>query len=166
MKRILEVKKKIGNLSKNSENPFFNSKYLSLDDLLNAVEPLMQESGLVLSQPIIGNCVSTQIIDSENGEVLLESSLELPSIANPQKLGGAITYFRRYTLKSLLSIAEKDDDANESSVPEVNPLLDNDYFESIIKDFETKKQVATFSSKFNFTDVQKSALKIKHKELK
>ena len=69
MKRILEVKKNIGNLSKNAKNPFFKSAYLDLTDLLNAVEPLLQEQGLVLLQPIIGNSVHTQIIDSDNNEV-------------------------------------------------------------------------------------------------
>ena len=52
MKRILEVKKKIGSLSKNSKNPFFKSQYLDLHSLLEAVEPLLQEQGLVLLQPI------------------------------------------------------------------------------------------------------------------
>jgi hypothetical protein len=118
MKRILEVKKKIGNLSKNSKNPFFKSQYLDLNDLLNAVEPLLQEQGLVLLQPINGGMVWTQIIDSESGSVIADSSIDLPNITDPQKLGSAITYFRRYTLKSLLAIAEKDDDGNKASEPE------------------------------------------------
>ena len=122
MKRILEVKKKIGTLSKNSKNPFFKSAYLDLNDLLNAVEPLLQEQELVLLQPIIGNRVYTQIIGTQEEEtlsveenVLAESYLEIPSnITDPQKLGSCITYFRRYTLKSLLAIAEGDDDGNSS----------------------------------------------------
>ena len=121
MKRILEVKKKIGNLSKNSKNPFFKSQYLDLNDLLNAVEPLLQEQGLVLLQPINGGMVWTQIIDSESGSVIADSSIDLPNITDPQKLGSAITYFRRYTLKSLLAIAEKDDDGNKASEPEPTP---------------------------------------------
>ena len=57
MKRILEVKKQIGSLSKNSKNPFFKSAYLDLNDLLNAVEPLLQKQGLILMQPIESNTV-------------------------------------------------------------------------------------------------------------
>ena len=37
------------------------------------------------------------------------------NITDPQKLGSCITYFRRYTLKSLLAIAETDDDGNFAS---------------------------------------------------
>tara|TARA_R110000772_G_scaffold254725_1_gene370745 strand:+ start:45 stop:572 length:528 start_codon:yes stop_codon:yes gene_type:complete len=137
MIRILEVKKHIGNLSKNAKNPFFKSAYLDLTDLLNAVEPLLQEQSLLLLQPIKDNKVYSQIICTESGDVLIESWIDLPSIQDPQKLGSAITYFRRYTLKSLLAIAEGDDDGNLAAKPEkvkppkptAKPVLTVDQFE-------------------------------------
>ena len=68
--------------------------------------------------------MKSQIIDAETGKVLLSSEIHLEPNANPQKLGSAITYFRRYTLKSLLAIAEGDDDANLASEPEpVKPVI-------------------------------------------
>jgi len=118
MKRILEIQKEIGTLSKKSENPFFKSAYLDLNDLLNAVHPLLHDKGLILVQPIQDGLVFSAIVDAESSEVLIESSIELPDIKDPQKLGSAITYFRRYTLKSLLAIAEKDDDGNDAAKPE------------------------------------------------
>jgi hypothetical protein len=39
----------------------------------------------------------------------------LPEINDPQKLGSAITYYRRYTLQSLLALQAEDDDANLAS---------------------------------------------------
>lgn len=115
MKRLLEIKKEIGNLSKNSQNPFFKSQYLDLTELLNHVEPLLWEKGLILLQPIIDDKVGSQILDPETKEILCESFISLPEIKDPQKMGSAITYFRRYTLKSLLAIAEVDDDGNKAS---------------------------------------------------
>ena len=123
MIRILEVKKHIGNLSKNAKNPFFKSAYLDLTDLLNAVEPLLQDQSLVLLQPIRDGKVYTEIIDTESNEVLIDSYISLPNITDPQKLGSAITYFRRYTLKSLLAIAEEDDDGNDSAKAKVSPKI-------------------------------------------
>ena len=166
MKRILEVKKKIGNLSKNSKNPFFKSAYLDLTDLLNAVEPLLQEQGLVLLQPIIGNSVHTQIIDSENNEVLVESSIDLPDLKDPQKLGSCITYFRRYTLKSLLAIAEGDDDGNLASqpAPKEKPILEDKGFK-FLTEKGTIDQIKIALSDRKLTDVQKKALDIQLKEL-
>ena len=121
MKRILEVKKKIGSLSKNSKNPFFKSQYLDLHSLLEAVEPLLQEQGLVLLQPIVDGKVRTQIMADDykaiNDGLNIYSEIALPEETNPQKLGMAITYFRRYTLTSLLAISEKDDDGNGASKP-------------------------------------------------
>ena len=117
MKRILEVQYEIGVLGKDSKNPFFKSAYLDLNKLLIHVTPLLHKNGLVLLQPIHEGKVWTQIIDAETGTILADSSIDLPIINDPQKLGSAITYFRRYTLKSLLAIAEGDDDANLASKP-------------------------------------------------
>lgn len=161
MKRILEVKKKIGNLSKNSKNPFFKSAYLDLTDLLNAVEPLLQEQGLVLLQPIIGNSVHTQIIDSENNEVLAESSIDLPDLKDPQKLGSCITYFRRYTLKSLLAIAEGDDDGNLASKPtpiKKDKLTDEQFKKTLLAD---SKQIQAVINKFDIDTDKLELLKAK-----
>ena len=137
MKRILEIKQKIGTLSKSSVNPFFKSQYLDLNDLLNAVEPLLWEYGLLLVQPIKSGLVCSHIIDTENNLILASSEIELPDIKDPQKLGSCITYFRRYTLKSLLAISEIDDDANIASKPEVkklpNLLVESDEFKGALK---------------------------------
>jgi hypothetical protein len=65
-------------------------------------------------QPIQNGNVTTIIIDCENNESV-ESSISLPALQDPQKLGSAITYFRRYTLQSLLSLQAEDDDANKAS---------------------------------------------------
>mgnify|MGYP000748912953 FL=1 len=125
MKRILEVQKEIGTLSKNAKNPFFKSAYLDLSDLLTNVTPLLQERGLLLLQPLDGDSVGTQIIDAETNEVLTTSFMDIPNnITDPQKLGSCITYFRRYTLKSLLAIAEVDDDGNLAAKP-TKPKLDD-----------------------------------------
>jgi len=121
MKKLLEVKKQIGVLAKNAKNPFFKSQYLDLHDLLTAVEPLLHEQGLILLQPIKDNKVCSCIYDSETSTMLIDSSIDLPNITDPQKLGSAITYFRRYTLKSLLSISEVDDDGNLASRPVNKP---------------------------------------------
>ncbi len=145
MKRILEVKKQIGTLSKNSKNPFFKSAYLDLNDLLNNVEPLLHDKGLILIQPILDNKVYSKIIDCENNNELLSSCIELPNISDPQKLGSAITYYRRYTLKSLLAISEGDDDANLASIKNATELLKScttlDELATAYKSLDKREQV-------------------------
>lgn len=160
MKRILEVQKEIGNLSKSSKNPFFKSAYLDLNDLLNAVHPLLHEKDLSLVQPIIDGQVHSTIIDCETGKALISSSIPLPDIKDPQKLGSCITYYRRYTLKSLLAIAEKDDDGNAASKPEPKqkPTLTIDQFEKA--QLLSKTQIQTVLDKFEMSEIQRNTLEI------
>tara|TARA_R110000772_G_scaffold7397_1_gene25256 strand:+ start:271 stop:768 length:498 start_codon:yes stop_codon:yes gene_type:complete len=119
--KLSEVKKEIGAISKDSTNPFFKSKYFDINGLLKHTEPLLQKNGLLLLQPIIKGEVFSEIIDIESGESVT-SSIPLPDINDPQKLGSAITYFRRYTLQSLLGLQAEDDDANAASKASNTPV--------------------------------------------
>jgi hypothetical protein len=111
--KLAEVKREVGKVSKNSKNPHFKNTYADLNALIDAVEPILLEKGLLMLQPIQNGNVTTKIIDCESSETI-ESSILLPALSDPQKLGSAITYFRRYTLQSLLSLQAEDDDANKA----------------------------------------------------
>lgn len=114
LEKLAKVKSEIGKISKDSTNPFFKSKYFDVNSLLEHVEPLLQKNGLVLLQPIKEGYVFTEIHEVESG-LKIESSLKLPELNDPQKLGSAITYYRRYSLQSLLGLQAEDDDANKAS---------------------------------------------------
>ena len=161
MKRILEVQKEIGTLSKNAKNPFFKSAYLDLNDLLTHVTPLLNSKGLVLVQPIIGGGVCSQIRDSKDNEVIVESCIQLPDLKDPQKLGSCITYFRRYTLKSLLAIAEGDDDGNLASqpTPVKKPKLTDEQFKKTL--LADSKQIQAVINKFDIDTDKLELLKAK-----
>jgi hypothetical protein len=111
---LLEAKKEIGKVAKNAKNPHFKNSYADINALIEAVEPILLNHGLLLLQPVIENKVVTIILHPESAEQL-ESSLDLPTSGTPQQLGSAITYYRRYTLQSLLSLQAEDDDANAAS---------------------------------------------------
>jgi len=121
-KKLAKVKAEIGTLKKNAKNPHFKNTYIDLGGLLDAVEPLLEKNGLILLQPITEGKVMTTIIDIDNGENL-SSEIDLPNNQNPQQLGSAITYFRRYTLQSLLGLSAEDDDGQTASQPKRKPLL-------------------------------------------
>lgn len=112
--KIASVKKTIGKLSKSLENPFHKSSYFDINLLIEHVEPLLSDNGILLMQPIINGCVVSQLIDLESGEIN-ESSIKLPELNDPQKVGSCITYYRRYALQSQLGIQAEDDDANKAS---------------------------------------------------
>ena len=106
------AKQEIGKVTKGSNNPFFKSKYADLNAILEATEPILLKYNLLLLQPILDGKVCTQIIDIESGD-MVTSELILPIITDPQKQIAGITYFRRATLQSILSLRAVDDDGNE-----------------------------------------------------
>lgn len=122
---LAEAKKELSAVTKDKENPFHKSKYADINSYLNVIEPVLQKYGLVLIQPLSngGECfyLKTIIVLAETGESI-ESILPLPNGLEPQKLGSAITYYRRYTLASLLAMQAEDDDAHAASVKEIKPI--------------------------------------------
>ena len=112
--KLYNLQQEIGAISKDAKNPFYKSKYFDINSLIKQLQPLLKENRLLLTQPLLGNTVETKItcIDSEQVAV---SILDLPQISDPQKLGSCITYYRRYTLASLLGLQAEDDDGNAAS---------------------------------------------------
>ena len=108
--KLYKVQKEIGAISKDSKNPFYNSKYFDINSLIKQVTPILEKYKLLLLQPIKEGKQYSVIIDLDGGSV--ESSLTLPTDLDAQKIGSAITYYRRYTLQSLLGLQAEDDDGN------------------------------------------------------
>ncbi len=113
-KKLFEAKKEIGAITKDAKNPFFKSNYFDINSLLREIEPILEKNDLVLLQPINNGCVTTRIYEVETN-TFVKSEIALPNIQDPQKLGSAITYYRRYTLQSLLGLQAEDDDGNSAS---------------------------------------------------
>lgn len=112
--KLLKLQEEIGPIEKDTTNPFFKSKYFDINALVDTVKPILSEHGILLTQPIIDGVVKTILEDVESGETR-ESGIELPKDVKPQDVGSAITYYRRYTLQSLLALQAEDDDANRAS---------------------------------------------------
>tara|TARA_R100001594_G_scaffold26178_1_gene50891 strand:- start:1717 stop:2139 length:423 start_codon:yes stop_codon:yes gene_type:complete len=122
--KLYKVQKEIGAISKDSTNPFYKSKYFDINSLIKQVTPILEKHKLLLLQPIKNGEQHSIIIDLDGGSV--ESSLSLPTNLDAQKIGSAITYYRRYTLQSLLGLQAEDDDGNNaSSVKSVSNNFDN-----------------------------------------
>ena len=165
-KKLFEAKKEIGNITKDSKNPFFKSNYLSLNGLINAVEPILCKYDLMLLQPIWDGKVVSKIYDiSTEGELTesVVSEMQLPNIQDPQKLGSAITYYRRYTLQSLLGLLAQDDDGNtatkqvqKQTVESRKPALTIEQYQKAKNG--TKEQIQTVLNKFRMSDDQRKSL--------
>tara|TARA_R100000781_G_scaffold60273_2_gene38525 strand:- start:6907 stop:7431 length:525 start_codon:yes stop_codon:yes gene_type:complete len=112
--KLFELQNEIGTISKDTKNPFYKSKYFDINSLIKQLQPLLKKYRLLLQQPIEENMVVSKLICLDEGGASL-SYLKLPEITDPQKIGSCITYYRRYTLASLLGLQAVDDDGNLAS---------------------------------------------------
>jgi hypothetical protein len=112
--KLFNIQQEIGALSKDTSNPYYKSKYFDINSLIKQLQPILTKNKILLIQPIIDNMVCSRLICLEDGGSI-DSTLTLPQIDDAQKIGSAITYYRRYTLTSLLGLQADDDDANLAS---------------------------------------------------
>lgn len=116
---IAEFQKSAPIILKSATNPFFKSKYADLPAVWHTIKDLMADNGLAvvnLNVIIEGlEYLETRIYHT-SGEYLSSVSRLSPVKSDPQSVGSAITYMRRYALMSLLGlVADDDDDANAAS---------------------------------------------------
>lgn len=153
------AKQSMGKVIKNATNPHLKRNYADINSIIDTVEPILLDHGLLLIQPVKEDKVYTIIIDIETEEYV-ESFMQLPVITDAQKLGGAITYFRRYTLVSLLSLQAVDDDGHEASrAPKAKPTLTPDRFNSALQAIqEGRYTVEDLRATYSLTKEQEAQL--------
>lgn len=108
---------KMDKVKKDANNPFFKSKYASLENILDAIRIPLQESELEFTQFPNGLYgLTTLLVHIPSGEFLQDTYTMSPQKADPQGAGSVITYQRRYAITSILCInVETDDDANHAT---------------------------------------------------
>ena len=117
MIKLLDFQKQVEAIKKDATNPFFKSNYFDINSLLSAIKPTLNELGLVILQPLthIDGKPALRTIVLDGDKELVNDLIVLPDLQDPQKMGSAITYYRRYSLQSLLGLQAEDDDANKAS---------------------------------------------------
>ena len=101
------------NPPKDSVNPFFNCRYADLATVRDAVLPVLARHDLaVLQLPCeLDNAAAlTTLLMHVSGE-WVETTIKLRAVRNdPQGVGSALTYARRYALQAIAGVAAEDDD--------------------------------------------------------
>ena len=108
--------------SKNATNPHFRSHYADLASIWDACRGPLNTNGLSIVQfPCDGDVgrtgLTTMLIHS-SGEWISETVTVRAMKDDPQGLGSALTYLRRYALAAVVGVtATEDDDGNAASTP-------------------------------------------------
>ena len=119
---LLKAQTEFMTASKDAKNPFFKSKYATLNSVWEAVATALHNNGLVCIQPIVNNMVATTIIHTSGQFITSECPIVCAKQNDPQALGSAITYSRRYALASMLGVMTDDDDDAESAMVRKQPI--------------------------------------------
>jgi hypothetical protein len=116
---FVKAQSEMGNAVKDSKNPFFKSSYADLNSVREACLPALNKHGISVLQPtsvIEGKLYVETLLLHESGEYLSGMYEVVVGKQNdPQALGAAISYSRRYGLQSMVNIGAADDDG-ESAV--------------------------------------------------
>jgi hypothetical protein len=115
--RLAMVRGMVSGVKKTAKNPFFKSSYADLNGVMDSLAPALVECNLIYVQYANRHdgvdVLTTELVNVSNPEdkIVSHTHLVIPS-ADMQKLGGAITYARRYALVSMFGLEAIDDDGN------------------------------------------------------
>lgn len=155
-KALLAAQKNMGDATKESKNPFYKSSYADLNSIREVVTPALNAEGISILQPTrVGadgvSYVETTLLHS-TGEYLTSQFPIVAAKANdPQAYGSAVSYARRYSLQSFLSVGAVDDDAEagmgrKTSAPtKFTPPVADKIVEKVVESSAPKK--VSFSKK-------------------
>lgn len=111
---LAKAQSEIKGAVKDSVNPFFKRNYADLESVWDAVRVPLSQNGLSVVQttsftPECGTCVITTLLHSSGQWI--EGTLPIAAVKNdPQSIGSAITYSRRYALAAMVGVYQTDDD--------------------------------------------------------
>lgn len=105
-------------LIKDSNNPFFKSKYADLQAVTEACYPALQANGICVMQSAeslgaLGINIKTRLLH-KSGQFIETNCAIPPAGQDPQKYGSAVTYGRRYGLQAAVGLAAIDDDGESA----------------------------------------------------
>jgi hypothetical protein len=117
-KAYIKVCKEIKNPNKNKKG-VHNAAYADLDQVIEVSKSVLAENGFsIIQYPNSGDDrigITTMLLHESGEYIKGEFNVKFQS-QDPQKVGGAITYYRRYSLVSMLNlVGENDDDADSIS---------------------------------------------------
>ncbi|WP_273523361.1 ERF family protein [Mailhella massiliensis] len=125
-KAMIIVQQQLQPAIKDAKNPFIGNEYATLNSVMESCRALLSSQGIWLTQlpcpaPVelgaghIG--LETRLIHADSGQWISSTAIIPLPKNDPQGMGSAMTYARRYSLCAILGIVTEDDDGNAASIP-------------------------------------------------
>lgn len=115
---LAKAQAEIAGAKKDSSNPFFKSSYADLESVWSACREPLTKNGLSVSQ-LLGSgedgIYLTTMLMHASGEFISDRvKIPIAKPNDPQALGSATSYARRYALAALVGIYQTDDDGESA----------------------------------------------------
>ena len=116
---LAKAQGQIEGAKKSSSNPFFKSKYADLAECWNTCrEALTANEISVIQMPEEinenGRLNITTMLAHSSGQYISSTLTMTVTKLDPQAIGSAITYGRRYALAAMVGLAQEDDDGEKA----------------------------------------------------
>lgn len=118
---LAKAQGQIEGAKKSSSNPFFKSKYADLAECWNTCREALTANGIsVIQMPEEinenGRLNITTMLAHSSGQYISSTLTMTVTKLDPQAIGSAITYGRRYALAAMVGLAQEDDDGEKAMV--------------------------------------------------
>lgn len=105
--------------SLDGKNPHFKSEYSTLTAIWDACRDALTSNGLSVVQTTDNDDAETVLLETtllhSSGQWITGRLKMKPAKADPQGVGSALTYARRYALAAIVGVAPEDDDAEAAT---------------------------------------------------
>ena len=125
---------------KDKKNPFFKSSYADLASVWEVCREPLTNNGLSLSQQVEGSKTEMQLVTMlghSSGQWIRSKLPLLLQKLDPQSLGSALTYARRYAMSAMVGICADEDDDGEKAMARKNRTVEAD---NVTPAYVTSKQ--------------------------
>lgn len=118
-KAIFEIQQEIEPIARSEKADIdgkYSYKYAGMPKVWEALKPLLKKHGLLVKQPattwdghMMGDYIKTIVTHVESGESLTEHMRLIMRRDDPQAMGAAVTYAKRYQLGNIFGLITEDD---------------------------------------------------------
>ena len=148
-KALIEFRKDVKQPMKDADNPYFKSKYVPLENVVEAIDEVAPSKGLAFTQWALndeqGRVGVATLLLHDSGEFIEYDPVFMNADKNtPQGAGSLITYLKRYTLSAIFGItSDEDDDGNQATGNKSKPKQDAGKLELVKMNADVLAKVLT-----------------------
>lgn len=155
---LIDVQKQMAPATKDAKNPFIGNNYATLNSVMVSCRDILLEHGIWLTQlPVPAPLelgpgylgLMTKLTHAESGQ--WQSSLTVIPLpkSDPQGMGSAITYARRYALTAMLGMITEDDDVESAKLPPRNQPVSKNGAQNSRQTAKTQRQQVAVKQDYN-----------------